>query len=124
MNKNKSALMDRLASRLGYVPKAELDAMARAHATDLADADAEHEEWTAMAMRLRRRAELIRNNARRLFEIGVAAGAPKNCPTCWDQSINGNAGGYRLSCVCGPLRPKCAYQACVRGLQITEHPIE
>ena len=124
-NKNKTRrIQDRVAATLGYVPRADLDEMAESLERELALNDSINGDWIKERQRLRNLYESLRANARRLFTLGAEAGAPRSCPTCWDQSMNSGKGGYRLSCVCSPLLPQCAYQACVRGLQITEHTIE
>ena len=124
MSKNRTTRWDRLARSLGYVPKAELDAEIE-RVEKLSNLVTEcNDGWRATHEALRSRTELLRVNTRRLFEKGVEFGTPRDCPTCWDQALNDNKGGMRNSCVCGPLLPQCAYQVCVRGLQITEHKIE
>jgi hypothetical protein len=104
---------------LGYVPRAEIEAELAKRAELANDALACNDEWLETCNRLLRLAENLRVDTRRLFQKGFDAGAPQSCPTHCDHE-----GDINLSCICSPLLPQCAYRACERGLQITEHKIE
>ncbi len=110
-----------IARLLGYAPESELAAAEQALADVEKSRDDDNKEWMTINLQLRRRAELLRNKSRDLFEIGVAAGKPK-CPSALH--ITEGRVAEKRACICSPLAPQCAYNACVRGMQVTEHPIE
>ena len=113
-----------IARRLGFVPRADLDAEKSAHQESANEARAEVFNLKALMDRRMAKANQQRLAARALFQQGFEMGVQPECiadGSGCDHLGNIVTTGCRKGC--STAKPKCAYNIAKSGLDVTRHQV-